>query len=138
MIRDTAVLLFLWINAMIDARKQEISMISVLIVGIFGLGWTWMSEGSPIVRLPAMAPGILMACLSIVSGEAVGLGDAWILCAMGTVMEPDEVLQVLIPGSVLCGMFSGLFLILRHGAGKETRIPFVPFLLAGYVGGMLL
>ena len=46
--------------------------------------------------------------------------------------------SIAIMGIFLLAGIVALILLIRKRAGRETAIPFLPFLLAGYVGGILL
>ena len=65
------------------------------------------------------------------------MGDAWVLLDLGIVLETGEFLITVCLGVLLSGGCAMILLALKK-AGRRTEIPFVPFLLAGYVGGLLL
>lgn len=68
---------------------------------------------------------------------AVGMGDGWLLMALGTVLYPEEFFSTLFMGMICSAVWSGIMMMgfCRKGS---TEIPFVPFLLAGYLGGFLI
>ena len=56
---------------------------------------------------------------------------------MGSVLKSGELLGVLCAALLLCGIYSGLQLLVFKKK-RDTEIPFAPFLLVGYLGGILL
>ena len=75
--------------------------------------------------------------LSAVSGNQIGAGDGLLLIALGTVLEMEEYLRTIWLALIGCGLWAVILLgILRKK--KTTELPFVPFVLLGYVGGLLL
>ena len=66
-----------------------------------------------------------------------GNGRGWLLMALGTVLYPEEFFSTLFMGMICSAVWSGIMMMgfCRKGS---TEIPFVPFLLAGYLGGFLI
>ena len=72
--------------------------------------------------------------LGKLSREAVGYGDGGIVLVLGLFLSFWELLGLLAAASVLAALWTAVLLFW----GKAGRtIPFVPFLLAGFLGGML-
>ena len=59
------------------------------------------------------------------------MGDALVILALCVYLPAEEVLGILSAASVLC-MGAGVFMMIR-GAGRNARIPFVPFLFIGSI-----
>ena len=87
---------------------------------------SWLASGIGLI------PGVVFLLLARASREQIGKGDAWELIYMGNWLGWSHCLTAL--GIALFGIFlvSVLLLILGR-AGRNTRIPFVPFLFAGAV-----
>ena len=105
---------FLGINTWTDIRKKEICVpvLSVFLAG--GILWRiW--EGT------FWADGLI----------SMGAGT------IAAVMKSGELLGVLCAALLLCGIYSGLQLLVFKKK-RDTEIPFAPFLLVGYLGGILL
>ena len=66
----------------------------------------------------------------------VFLGDGLMIFAMGSVLNAGELMEILCLSFLLCGIYAGLQLGLLKKK-RNTEIPFVPFLLVGYLGGIL-
>lgn len=127
----------LLLNAWQDVRKREIvpwSLWIFLILGIIG------NAVKPMHSLWSMlggaAVGIGMLLISVFSRGSVGLGDGFLLCVTGIYLGLEANLLMLLGALFLCALFSILLLCFRK-AGRKTNVPFVPFLLAGYLWGLL-
>ena len=81
--------------------------------------------------------GLIFVGISIFTEDAVGLGDGWLIMALGTVMQPVELFSVIFIAVMCSAVWAGITLAIFHRKGC-TEIPFVPFLLIGYLGGMIL
>ena len=87
--------------------------------------------------LAGMLPGLALLGLSAVAGAAVGKGDAFVLCACGSLLELRTVCEIFFFGLILAAAWSVLLLI-RGKATRKTFIPFMPFLLTAHLAVMLL
>ena len=86
--------------------------------------------------LIGMTLGAVLVAVSKWSKEALGIGDALLILMIGMGMGIYQtalvVFYALFVTSVVCAV-----LLMMKRVGKKTRIPFVPFLLLGYVGVIL-
>ena len=130
------VLAFLGINNWKDIRKKEISVPAIGLFAIWGIARAFLNENICLEWLGALSLGILLIALSIISKGEIGMGDGMVLSALGTVLTFSQLLSVLMLGLLCCGI-SGFFLLAMGKISKKTEIPFVPFLLLGYIGGLV-
>lgn len=129
--------LFLAINAYLDWKKQEISLISVGLFGLIGIGFDlWLQHQ----HWGSIAGGILLGAgvglLAFLTKEAIGTGDGLILMVIGVFLGFGETLLLFLTGCLLCTALMFLMLLFRK-IRKDSRFPLVPFLLAAYLGRML-
>ena len=75
--------------------------------------------------------------ISALTGGEIGAGDGLLIIAMGSVMTAGELIGILFAALLLCGIYSGIQLLVLKKQ-RDIEIPFVPFLLAGYLGGVFL
>lgn len=131
------VALFLMINGYLDWKKHEISLISILVFGVAGIGsnlglsyqhWSEMLGG--------FAVGIFVIVLGFLTKEAIGFGDGLLLGVIGIWLGFRETLQILVIGLILCAVITGVLVLGKRIPGEE-RIPLVPFLLLAFVGRMI-
>ncbi|MCI6004925.1 MAG: prepilin peptidase [Blautia sp.] len=137
MIKELGVLLFLGINAWMDIRKKEVSVLTVLVFALYGMLWSLQCGRSIFQAGIPLGTGLVVLIFAFLTEGSVGPGDAWILTALGTVLETEEFLPAVCMGVLFAGVWA-LILLMTRRAGRRTEIPFIPFLLAGYVGGLIL
>lgn len=136
-VKEICVLGFLGINSWIDIRKKQVSLLLIIIFAVCGTVWTIYSRRNVPEVLMCVGTGFLFVLISILTEGAVGMGDGWLLMALGTVLYPEEFFSTLFTGMICSAVWSGIMMMgfCRKGS---TEIPFVPFLLAGYLGGFLI
>ena len=94
-----------------------------------GVGW------SRLVTMLVYA--ILLGGFSILSKGAMGMGDVLIISSLGIMLDFWKFMAVIGMGLLSAGIYSGILLVMKK-AKRKTEIPFVPFLLLGYVGGLCI
>lgn len=88
-------------------------------------------------RIGGAALGILFFFVSRFTKQAIGYGDSWLILILGIHLGLSLALQVLLLASFVAGV-SSLFLLMRSHWNKSINIPFVPFMVLGYLGEMFL
>ena len=82
-------ILFLGFNSWSDIRRRQISLWFTGIFALLGRGNAiWEGRSSLWFLLP-VGVGIGLLALSVVTGGALGMGDAWIVAALGIVLKPE-------------------------------------------------
>ena len=123
-------------NSWKDIRKKEVSLWTILMFAVIGVIRSACVEGINVRRLAAIGIGGMVVVLSVLSKGEVGMGDGFLLMAMGTVLSAEQILGTLLIGLFCCCIW-GIILLFLPKTGRKTEIPFVPFLLLGYVGGLI-
>lgn len=114
------------------------------------LPWIWLGlTGASVMidmvlsgqyRDPARYLGILIGLsfcvLSVLSGQAIGLGDALLFTILGGFLGIYELLFLLFISFGMTAVFSTVLLLLKKG-NLKSDIPFLPFLYLAF-GGMFL
>lgn len=137
MFTEVFVLAFLGINSWLDIKKKEISLVIIGIFGITGVVLSLWQKGFTWDYLVPAAIGAGMVGLGILTKGAVGIGDGLLLMALGTMLDAGKFLAVFFMGLLGCSAVSLILLLTLQNTGK-SELPFVPFLLLGYVGGLAL
>lgn len=136
-VKELCTVVFLAMNSWLDIRRREISL---LLTGTYaGCGIIYsILQGRNIqdVLIPA-GIGILFLAAGMISRGAIGAGDCWILLALGALLDTETYIRMLCIGFFLAAFWSGILLVIRRKS-RKTEIPLVPFLLAGYIGGILI
>lgn len=137
MIGETFFLLMLGIGAFWDVRYRRIPAgylalftAAVVLYQIIWFRQVW------ILWVLGMSVGVCFLMLSRFSGEGIGYGDSWMILNLGILLGIWKVFVVLI-GAFLISMVTAFIGVKKGKWGRKTRIPFFPFLLAGYVGALL-
>ena len=85
-----------------------------------------------VLILYGMIPGILCLLVSKISGQALGYGDSILILLTGSSLGIQNCVGITI-WAFLCSGLWALFLVGIKKADKKAEIPFVPFLMIGFV-----
>ena len=122
----------------IENRNRKINIYFLLTGGIIGLLFHLYSmELSIIEILLGMGIGMMILFFGLWSGGSVGRADGMILVVSGIFLGFEKNVEVFVMGLFLAGITS-LFLSVIRRKGRTYRIPFAPFLLAGYLFVMVM
>ena len=130
-------LLFLLFSSFLDIRKREISIPVTLLFGLAGVVYSVRTGRTMTDYLIPLGIGILILGGSVLTRGQVGMGDGWMLMALGCMLRMECYIQMACIGMLLAAAYSGV-LMLVFRKNRKTEIPLVPFLLLGYVGGMII
>ena len=130
-------LIFLLFSSFLDIRKREISIPVTLMFGLAGGAYSIKTGRTMTDYLIPAAIGIFILACSILTRGQVGMGDGWLLMALGCMMRMESYIQMACIGMLLAAACSGVLLLVFRKS-RKTEIPLVPFLLLGYVGGMVI
>jgi len=102
----------------------------LLLVGCFhAVGWQ--------SRVGGLAVGSLLLLFGYFSKEAIGIADGVIISVCGVAFGIYETVALCFFAAFYAAAFSFTLLLLKK-VGRKSRIPFLPFLLLGYVTMRLL
>ena len=130
-------LLFLLFSSFLDIRKREISIPVTLLFGLAGVVYSVRTGRTMTDYLIPLGIGILILGGSVLTRGQVGMGDGWMLLALGCMLRMECYIQMACIGMLLAAAYS-VVLMLVFRKNRKTEIPLVPFLLLGYVGGMII
>lgn len=136
-VKELCTVVFLVMNSWLDIRRREISLLLTVVYAGCGIIYSIL-QGRKIqdVLIPA-GIGILFLAAGLISRGAIGAGDCWILLALGALLDTETYIRMLCIGFFLAAFWSGILLVIRRKS-RKTEIPLMPFLLAGYIGGILI
>lgn len=127
----------LW-AALEDIRKQQLTRVVVLLLGILGVAGILIGKEQDIWSIVCGAAiGIGTMGISMMSDGQIGIGDGMVLTALGLLLGGRQTLILLCIASCLMALVSIVLLIMRKG-NRHTRLPFVPAIWGGYLAVMLL
>ena len=132
------VAVYILLLAFMDIRRRELRL-DLLLTGIP------LAVISRIVlgNIPAAlviaggAAGALFMIISRVTEEAFGYGDSILIMIMGIFLGIWDLLAMLVTAFFLAAVFSGIMLS-RKIYTRKSSFPFVPFLAAAYLGGVVI
>lgn len=82
-------------------------------------------------------PGIVLGIISWITREAVGYGDVWIITLLGIYLGIWDT-ATLVCIAFFFSSIAAVGCLVWKKFRRDTRIPFVPFLTAAYVGVVFL
>ena len=116
-----------------DLKTRQVRVIEVLIFGVFGIFFNLICKPHTAISvLGGVLVGAGVYIFSIFSKEKIGKGDGLIVMVTGLYLGFRSTLYLLWISSVLAAMVGTVF-IKRHGEKMDFELPFVPFLMAGYL-----
>lgn len=136
-IKEIGIIGLLGFNALLDLRKQQISLMAAGIMGISGFIWAWHGNYLEISYFFGIFIGLCVLGMGLATKGEVGIGDGIVVLSLGMTLEWEKLVVSLMLGLLGCAAVSGFLMLIFH-KGRKTRIPFVPFLFLGYIGGIFL
>lgn len=137
-VTDGIVLSFLACNGVLDLWKRKVSFVLLLVYGVGAVLYgIWAQDTSLWQAGIGLLPGLLMLLLGRASREAVGYGDGLVVLVLGLYTGLWAGIEVLFLSFFFSALWAIILLIFRKGR-RDTAFPFVPFLLLGYIGRMVL
>ena len=130
-------LIFLLFSSFLDIRKREISIPVTLLFGLAGVVYSVRTGRTMTDYLIPAAISILILVCSILTRGQIGMGDGWLFLALACMLRMESYIQMACIGMLLAAACS-VVLLLVFRKNRKTEIPLVPFLLLGYVGGMII
>ena len=80
-----------------------------------------------------LIPGVMLLLLALLSGGAAGTGDGICFMVLGALLG-TWMTWILLMYSLLLASVCGAILMLFQKAGRKTRMPFLAFTVAAWVG----
>lgn len=130
--------LFLTIETIKDIKTQTVGVWELLIFLIIGfiLKIFWFQESLCKVIL-SMLVGVIMLVISYLSREALGYGDGMVVLVTG-VLCGIKLTLITICNAFFVMSVLAVYLFIRKGLFYKEKVPFVPCILVGFLGGLFL
>ncbi len=87
--------------------------------------------------LAGAALGILALMMAWLSKESIGYGDGVVMLIMGICCGLNIMLETFLLAIMILAVVS-MVMMIKKGVILNLRIPFIPCLFVGYIGGLLL
>lgn len=116
-----------------DIRTKQVRVLEIIIFAVFGiiLNIYYRTNSLTSIMGGLMIGGVIYL-FSIVSKEKIGKGDALIIMVSGLYLGFFDTLILLWLASVFAAVFGGIYMLAHKNKG-DIELPFVPFLLLGYM-----
>lgn len=128
--------IYLFWGAWVDLRKKAISNLYLWLGGMAGIVYNFikMLTGEFVLeeRFMAILPGIFMLAIAKITNEKIGYGDGWVILILGSFLKFSEIYRLLQFAVILAAVVSVSFIIVKK-AGREYKMPFLPFLWIAYI-----
>ena len=132
-ISQVVLLMFLGVAALIDYKEKELPLVDIGAGFLTGFIFQCITGNLEIREIIfGSLVGVVVMGISKLTREAVGLGDGCMLVATGAFLGLIDNLILLMGALILAGAWSAGLLVIRRKNNK-CEIPFVPFMLGGYV-----
>lgn len=126
-------LTFLIIVSCIDIVKMYVNVIFCLCFGAVGVLYEIISKNRGILDvIIGVVPGIIVLLISLATREGIGKGDALIIIITGIFLGMVNNCKVLIY-ALFSTVILGFILLILLKKGRKYKIPFIPFILSGYL-----
>ena len=137
-VREGILLAFLGLNTVSDIKTKKILLWSAGVFGVFGLGYGLVTKDLTLLQaFVALLPGLIFLMISKVTKESMGYGDGIIVLVMGVYISIQKLIGSLVLALIFAAVWS-IILVVFFRKKKQEEFPFVPFVLLGYLGGILL
>ncbi len=76
----------------------------------------------------SLLPGLFLVGVAVLTSGKIGIGDGFAFLTVG-LLSGFELSALILAGGLVMAALTGLFLLILHKAGRNTRLPFLPFSL---------
>lgn len=128
-------------HSIFDLKVKRIPKWSLSAAVVFSFLWAFgkiflgtQTWGTLVLSL---LPGMASLAMAVVTRQQIGFGDGWELIVMGNMLGAAACM-IGLAVALLVVFFLCVILLLRHKVGRNTEIPFVPFLCAGTIVSLVL
>lgn len=122
-------------GSVMDIRHRKVAVllpVFFLLAGIAANGYLLYAGKTTLETwILSASVGICMLLLAAVFRGLMGYGDGLVVLAMGMYLRWEQVFISTCIGIFLMAIGCGLLLVIRK-ADRKTKIPFLPFLAAGF------
>lgn len=137
-INEIISVIYLLVLSVMDIRKRKLCL-WFLLAGIPAsvVCQIWTGSTPAVIIAAGGAVGIVFLAVSKVTEEAFGYGDSILIIALGILLGFWDVLALLTAAFCLAAVFAAVMMA-RKNFTRKSAFPFVPFLTAAYIGGVVL
>lgn len=128
-----AIGMLLFTAGIVDIRKRQISRGQILLLLLVCCALVPLKKESGIIDAAGgLAIGLCAVGVSVATREQIGMGDGIVIAAVGIAFGARKCLLIVCTASFMMCAAAILVLLFRKG-GRQTRLPFLPAVFAGYL-----
>ena len=129
---DIVVLVFLVLCTYFDLRSKQIP-VRLVTVFAFLVGLICFMERDFISwdYLIRILPGLFFLIISFITKQALGYGDGVIIVLIGLLADV-QIMITFVLIALLISAVTSIFILLFKKGNRETKLPFMPFLLVAW------
>lgn len=132
------VFIVLNIEAVTDFKKQEVNIfVSGILMAAALAMLIFAKDISVLNAIIGIAEGVLLILISFMTKGQIGIGDGILLTACGLMLGGKDNFLMFFFACLFSAVVSGLIMIIKK-ADKKTKIPFVPFMIPGFLVMVLM
>lgn len=91
--------------------EKQVSLLLIAVFAGSGILWTICSRSAALDFLVCAGTGLIFVGISIITEGAVGMGDGWLIMALGTVMSAEEFFMMLFLSLICSAVWAGITMI---------------------------
>lgn len=126
--------ILLGICCVYDLSYKKIPLLFLLCGAAFGTVLLWRGDVVWGEVMFSLVPGVILLLMGFFSGEKIGYGDGALVIVLGILEGGANCLWDVAIGLLVLMIVVTILLMLKK-VGKETEMPFAPFLLVAHVIG---
>ncbi|MBO4702543.1 MAG: prepilin peptidase [Lachnospiraceae bacterium] len=137
-VRFVLVFIVLVIEAVKDFRKKEVDIPVLGILVVAAMVMIFLGKDISVSNaIIGLAEGLLLILVSVMTKGQIGMGDGILLAACGLMLGGKDNMVMFFFACLSSAIVSVLIMIIKK-ADKKTTIPFVPFMIPGFLIMVLL
>lgn len=123
--------LFLLLEGLSDLKKKKILIPPVFVFFVSGaLLSIFQGKADFISSLAGAAVGGMVLFVAYITKEKIGFGDGLVLLSTGALLGVRLNVLMLLLGLFIAAL-KGIWILISRNGGKNTEMPFVPYLIPG-------
>ena len=132
-INKALVLVFLALLSVFDIKTKQIPLWLILMFAAIFAGMCFVNgDVSYAALLVRLLPGVFLLAVAFATKQSMGYGDGAAVLIVGLLLD-IWTSTALILLALLISAAASLFILLSKKGDRQTKLPFMPFMLAAWV-----
>ena len=131
---ETIGLVFLYgMTSFDDIRTRQVQVLEIIVFAVIGIIFNLYERTNSLASIiGGVLIGVAVLLFSILTNEKIGKGDAYIIMVTGLYLGFMNTLVLLWISSIFAAVI-GMIILRKYDNSMQKELPFVPFLLLGYI-----